>query len=108
MKVSSVKGLANQDDPESCVARSNPRGEALTGDGVGWVLSREKEMVWDADPVDKRGRPQPRFRIGEEHWYAVKQGRHKAAVPRLCWLTSTSTTCLTSGCSTGARQRPKA
>ncbi len=41
MKVSNVKGLANHDDPESCVGWSNPRGEALTGESVGWVLSRE-------------------------------------------------------------------
>jgi hypothetical protein len=71
MKVSSVKGLANHDDPESCVAGSNPRGEALTGDRVGWVLSREKG-IWDADPVEKRGRPQPRFRNGEERWYSTR------------------------------------
>src|SRR5260370_27914769 len=71
MKVSSVKGLANHYDPESCVAWGNSRGEALTGDRVGWVLSREKE-IWDADPVEKRGRPQPRFRIGEERWYPTR------------------------------------
>ena len=39
---------------------------------------------------------------------AVKKERHKAAVPRLCWPTSICTTCSTSGCSTGARQKPKA
>jgi hypothetical protein len=72
MKVSSVKGLANHDGPESCVAGRNPRGEALTGDHAGRVLSREKKKVWDADPVGKRGRPQPRFRKGEEHWYPTR------------------------------------
>ncbi|MEN3330150.1 MAG: hypothetical protein V7638_4957, partial [Acidobacteriota bacterium] len=29
MKVSNVKGLANRNGPESCVVRSNSRGEAL-------------------------------------------------------------------------------
>jgi len=42
MKVSNVKGLANRDGLESCVEWSNPRGEALTGESAGWVLSREK------------------------------------------------------------------
>lgn len=72
MKVSSVKGLANRDGPESCVARSNPRGEALTGESAGWVLSREKSNDRDADPVGERGRPQLMFRIGEEHWYPAR------------------------------------
>ncbi|SRR6266404_4039581 len=51
MKVSNVKGLANRDDPESCVEWSNPRGEALTGESAGWVLSREIPNARDADPV---------------------------------------------------------
>ena len=72
MKVSNVKGLANRDDPESCVAWSNPRGEALTGESAGWVLSREIDSVRDADPVEKRGRPQPTVRFGKEHWYPAR------------------------------------
>lgn len=72
MKVSNVKGLANRNDPESCVARSNPRGEALTGESAGWVLSREKVRARDADPVGVRGRPQPTHRIGEERWYPAR------------------------------------
>ena len=71
MKVSNVKGLANRDDPESCVVWGDPQGEALTGESAGWVLSREKP-VRDADPVGVRGRPQPMFRIGEEHWYPAR------------------------------------
>ena len=39
---SHVKGLANHKRPESCVGWSDPRGEALTGESVGCVLSREK------------------------------------------------------------------
>ena len=42
MKESYVKGLANHNGPESCVEWGDPLGEALTGESVGWVLSREK------------------------------------------------------------------
>ena len=72
MKVSNVKGLANRDDPESCVAWSNPRGEALTGESAGWVLSREIESVRDADPVGVRGRSQSMLHFGEECWYPAR------------------------------------
>jgi hypothetical protein len=72
MKVSNVKGLANHDGPESCVEWSNPRGEALTGESAGWVLSREKQLVRDADPVRRRGRPQSTLRIGEVCWYPAR------------------------------------
>ena len=71
MKVSNVKGLANHDGPESCVEWSNPRGEALTGESAGWVLSRENQFR-DADPVRRRGRPQSTVRIGEERWYPAR------------------------------------
>ena len=80
MKESYVKGLANHDGPESCVAWSDSRGEALTGDCVGWVLSHEKK-IWDAHPVEKRGRPQSRFRFGKEHWYLARSetpGMHRS------------------------------
>jgi hypothetical protein len=60
MKESYVKGLANHDGPESCVEWSNPLGEALTGESAGWVLSREKGLVRDADLVEAGGRQQPR------------------------------------------------
>ncbi len=72
MKVSNVKGLANRDDPESCVAWSNPRVEALTGESAGWVLSREMIDIRDADPVGERGRPQSMLRIGKEHRYPAR------------------------------------
>src|SRR5258706_9459726 len=71
MKVSNVKGLANRDGPESCVERSNPRGEALTGESAGWVLSHEIQ-IRDADPVRRRGRPQSTLRNGEERWYPAR------------------------------------
>ena len=72
MKVSNVKGLANRDGPESCVVWSNPRGEALTGESAGWVLSREMPYARDADPVGERGRPQPVLRFGKEDWYPAR------------------------------------
>jgi hypothetical protein len=79
MKESYVKGVANHNGPESCVERSNPLGEALTGETVGWVLSREKGLVRDANPVEERGRQQPTDRIGEGRWYPARSetpGRH--------------------------------
>ncbi len=72
MKVSNVKGLANRNGPESCVARSNPRGEALTGESAGWVLSREMPLIRDADPVGERGRPQLMLRFGKKRWYPAR------------------------------------
>jgi hypothetical protein len=72
MKVSNVKGLANHDDPESCSGVCKNAVEALTGESAGWVLSREKQFVRDADPVRRRGRPQSMFRFGERHWYPAR------------------------------------
>jgi hypothetical protein len=72
MKVSNVKGLANHDDPESCGGVCKNAVEALTGESAGWVLSREKQFVRDADPVRRRGRPQSMFRFGERHWYPAR------------------------------------
>ena len=79
MKESYVKGLANHNGPESCVGRRDPQGEALTGESVGWVLSREKGLVRDADPVVVRGRQQPASRSGKERWNPARSetpGRH--------------------------------
>jgi hypothetical protein len=79
MKESYVKGLANHNGPESCVKWRDSLGEALTGESVGWVLSREKGLVRDADSVEVRGRPQPTYRSGEERWYPARSetpGRH--------------------------------
>lgn len=72
MKVSNVKGLANHYDPESCGGARKNVVEALTGESAGWVLSREKRLVRDADPVGERGRPQLMFRFGEKHWYPAR------------------------------------
>jgi len=51
MKESYVKGLANRDGPESCGGARKSETEALTGERAGWVLSREMNLVRDADPV---------------------------------------------------------
>jgi hypothetical protein len=57
MKVSYIKGLANHNSPESCVAAGNFSCEALTGGGMGQVLSREMFVyVQSADVVDSNGR----------------------------------------------------
>ena len=72
MKVSNVKGLANRDDPESCGGARKSAVEALTRESAGWVLSREKNLVRDADPVEERGRPQLTFRFGKERWYPAR------------------------------------
>src|SRR3984893_13011952 len=72
MKVANVKGLANRNDPESCAGARQSGGEALTGESAGWVLSREKNLVRDADPVGERGGPQPVFRFGKARWYPAR------------------------------------
>ena len=72
MKVSNVKGLANHNGPESCVAWGDSLGEALTGESAGWVLSREMNLVRDADPVRRRGRRKPTCRNGKARWYPAR------------------------------------
>ena len=41
MKVSYVEGVASHNGPESCGVVREDDVEALTGEGTGWVLSRE-------------------------------------------------------------------
>ena len=72
MKESYVKGLANHDGPESCGGACEGDAEALTGVRAGWVLSREINSVRDADPVRRRGRPQPSCRIGQARRYPAR------------------------------------
>jgi RNA-directed DNA polymerase len=72
MKESYVKGLANHNGPESCGGARKGKAEALTGERAGRVLSREMEIDRDADPVGKRGRPQPASRKGEARWYPAR------------------------------------
>src|SRR5260370_24818172 len=52
VKVHNSKGIANQTDPESCVAHREVRDEALTGEPAGQPLSRESfKLVQGADAV---------------------------------------------------------
>jgi hypothetical protein len=66
MEVSYVEGIANHNGPESCGAAREGGDEALTGERTGRVLSREihalprkRQVLRDADAVDKGGR---------QHW----------------------------------------
>jgi len=72
MKESYVKGLAIHNGPESCGGARKGETEALTGERVGWVLSREMELDRDADPVGKRGRRQPTRRKGKARRYPAR------------------------------------
>jgi len=58
MKESHVKGLAAHSGPESCVVAREGRGEALTGERAGRVLSRERNVLRGADAVGEGGRLQ--------------------------------------------------
>ena len=72
MKESYVKGLAIRSGPESCTCARKGAGEALTGERAGRVLSREMNLDRDADPVRRRGRPQPTRRSGKVRWYPAR------------------------------------
>ena len=73
MEESYSEGLASHTGPESCASPHRKGGrEALTGGSAGWVLSREKYLVWDADPVGERGRLQPTWRNGEAWGYPAR------------------------------------
>ena len=65
MKESHVKGLATHSGPESCVVAREGRGEALTGERAGRVLSRERRSLRGADAVGESGRPHPGHRYRE-------------------------------------------
>ena len=66
MKVIRVEGIASHDSPESCVVAGNRRGEALTGGGVGPVMSRERhEPLWGAETLENVRRPHPTLRYRE-------------------------------------------
>ena len=52
------EGLATHTGPESCAWVRKGRGEALTGESAGRVLSREMhEPLWGADVLEDGGRP---------------------------------------------------
>jgi RNA-directed DNA polymerase len=72
MKESYVKGLANHNGPESCVEWRDSPGEALTGVRAGRVLSREINLVRDADPLMRWGRQQSTCRSGKAWRYPAR------------------------------------
>jgi len=66
MEVSYVEGVATHSGPESCAVAGNCLGEALTGGGVGPVLSREMNVkLRGADPLEDRGRQHLGYRYRE-------------------------------------------
>lgn len=50
MRKPHIEEVANHDDPESCVHARKDMGEALTGAGASWVLSREEKQSWVPTP----------------------------------------------------------
>ena len=56
MKVPYAEDVASHSNPESCVGMGNHVCEALTGGGVGQVLSREIPILQGADVLDRGGR----------------------------------------------------
>ena len=65
MKESHGEGIAYHTGPESCVDDLQRRGEALTGERAGWVLSPERDMRPSADGVLLHGRQHTASRYGK-------------------------------------------
>ena len=65
MKESHGERPATDTGPESCATVRKGRGEALTGERTGRVLSRERRELRGADAVDISGRLHPRRRQRE-------------------------------------------
>src|SRR5580700_728501 len=59
MKESYGEGLATHTGPESCGAAREGGDEALTGEHMGWVFSRVRQLLRDADAVRRSGRQHP-------------------------------------------------
>lgn len=95
MRVLDVEGVANHDGPESCADVGNCVGEALTGGGVGPVMSRERhEPLRGAEAVEDVRRPNPEARYREcLRDPARSETRHmrpstscgNREIPRLAW-----------------------
>src|SRR5437868_2956689 len=65
MKESHIEGPANHDGPESCAGIREGAGEALTGEHMGGVSSRETRLNQGADAVVLSGRPHVCAQKGE-------------------------------------------
>ena len=83
MKVSYVEGLANHNGPESCGAARDDGDEALTGERMGRVFSRERDSLRDADAVGGSGRHHPVHRYRE-----VRRGPARSETPSTYGSTS--------------------
>jgi len=64
MKELYIEGIANHDDPESCVTVRKGGGEALTGARIGRAIEPRNHLVRGADAVSRCGRQhhQQRYR----------------------------------------------
>src|SRR5271169_2456780 len=83
MKESHVERLATHNGPESCAVFRKGSGEALTGVRAGRVLSRERDILRDADAVGGRGRQNRTHRYRE-----MRSGRARSETP--CTYGNTS------------------
>ena len=89
MEVSYVEGVANHNGPESCGAARESGDEALTGERTGWVWSREihalprkRQLLRDADAVERSGRQHWKHRQGE-----VRPDPARSETPSMCGNT---------------------
>ena len=65
MQVPHDEGVANHIGPESCAGVREDVGEALTGERIGQLLSRENDLIPGADAFDTVGRQHGRARQRE-------------------------------------------
>jgi hypothetical protein len=62
MKELYIEGVANHDDPESCVVVRKGGGEALTGARIGRAIEPRNHLVRGADAASRCGRQHLRQR----------------------------------------------
>lgn len=83
MKESYVEGLAIHNGPESCGDAREDVAEALTGVRTGRVLSRESDILRDADAVGESGRQD-----GAHRYREVRSGPARSETPSTFGNTS--------------------
>ena len=88
MKEPYIEGLANHDDPESCVCIRKDAGEALTGESVGEVLSRE--TYFEVLTLLSEGESNTRARDRASTFWTSRGRRPSACVDTLCAGTERS------------------